>query len=93
MPALLNSTEIAGRLQEVAGWSQKGVEIGRTFEFATFVDAIAFVGNVAAIAEDLNHHPDIDIRYRRVSIAVSTHSAGGLTELDFQLAARLNKLV
>lgn len=92
MPDLLTTEQLAERLKGAPDWSVADGQIAREFTLATFVAAIEFVGGVAAIAERLNHHPDIDIRYRRVRIAVSTHSAGGLTELDFELAARVDRL-
>ncbi len=67
-------------------------QIERTFEFDDFVDAIDFVDRVAEVAEEEEHHPDIDIRYNKVRLAVSTHSKGGLTELDFNLAERIDTL-
>lgn len=93
MPDLLTPEQLAERLQGVPEWGLADGQIEREFTLATFEAAIEFVGGVAAIAERLNHHPDIDIRYRRVRIAVSTHSAGGLTELDFKLAARADRLL
>ncbi len=93
MPELLGEAELVDRLRSASGWELDGAQIRRTVTLSTFMGAIAFVGKVAAVAEQLNHHPDIDIRYRRVEIAVSTHSAGGLTELDFQLASMVNELI
>lgn len=92
MPDLLTPEQLAESLKDAPDWSVADGQIAREFTLATFMAAIEFVGGVAAIAEDLNHHPDIDIRYRRVRIAVSTHSAGGLTELDFELATRVDRL-
>lgn len=92
MTDLFSPEEIERLLAELVGWEAEGRAIVREFEFETFLAAIAFVVTVATAAEELNHHPDIDIRYRRVRVAVSTHSAGGLTELDFALAGRCNEL-
>ena len=92
MPDLLTPQQLAARLQDAPEWAVDDGQIAREFTLGTFMAAIEFVGAVAAIAEELNHHPDIDIRYRRIRIAVSTHSAGGLTELDFALAARVDRL-
>ena len=92
MPDLLSSGEIEQSLNELSGWEVEGAVIAREFEFKTFPAAIAFVDDVAAAAEEMNHHPDIDIRYRKVRVAISTHSAGGLTELDFALAGRCDEL-
>lgn len=65
----------------------------RTFELPSFRDAIAFVGRVADLAEEANHHPDIAISYKKVTLRWTTHSAGGLTDLDYELAARTDGLV
>ena len=92
MPELLTPQQLADCLRAAPEWRQEGGQIARRFEFESFLQAIDFVAGVAAAAEALNHHPDIDIRYRRVLVAVSTHSAGGLTGLDFELAARIDDL-
>jgi 4a-hydroxytetrahydrobiopterin dehydratase len=84
--ALLTETEIEERLGRVPGWERSGSEIRRTWAFADFEGAMAFVNHVAGLAEAANHHPDIDIRYSKVTLALSTHDAGGLTARDFALA-------
>jgi 4a-hydroxytetrahydrobiopterin dehydratase len=84
--ALLTETEIKERLARVPGWERRGKEIRRTWAFADFKAAMAFVNRVAELAEAANHHPDIDIRYSKVTLALSTHDAGGLTARDFALA-------
>jgi 4a-hydroxytetrahydrobiopterin dehydratase len=71
--------------------SQGGLE--RTFVLPSFRDAIAFVGRVADLAEEANHHPDITISYKKVTLRWTTHSAGGLTDLDYELASRTVGLV
>jgi len=70
------------------GWDERDDALVREFEFASFADAIAFVDRVAELADRENHHPDIDIRYRRVTVRWSTHSAGGVTERDLAMAER-----
>ena len=82
--------EITRDLETLAGWSRVGDALGKTFELSSFPEAISFVNRVAAEAEAMDHHPDIDIRYNRVSFTLSTHSAGGLTDLDFALARRID---
>lgn len=72
----------------MAGWHEVGGALEQTFELASFADAIAFVNRVAELAEGENHHPDISIAYRRVTLRWSTHSAGGITERDRELADR-----
>ena len=91
-PVKLDEGEIDERLGAATGWERAGDEIRRSFERADFPAAIAFVVNVGFLAEAANHHPDIDIRWRTVHLALTTHDAGGLTELDFDLAARINEI-
>ncbi len=85
----LKPTEITAELATIAGWTGKDRRsaIQRTFTFPSFRAALAFVQFAGEIAESIDHHPDIDIRYRKVTLTLSTHSVGGkLTELDFQFA-------
>ncbi len=89
---LLNEGEIAGELKQLKGWRLAGNEIRKELELKDFVHAIGFVNSVALLAERANHHPDIDIRWNRCTLALSTHSAGGLTEKDFQLAKQIDSL-
>ena len=91
-PGLLNEDKILSQLEQLKGWSRDGKEIRRLIEFADFVRAMAFVNSVALLAEKFNHHPDIDIRWNKVLLALSTHSAGGITELDFKLAKAIDEL-
>jgi 4a-hydroxytetrahydrobiopterin dehydratase len=88
----LNSTEIKSALADVPEWKKKASAISRTFEFDDFAAAMKFTNAVARLAEKANHHPDIDIRWNKVTLALSTHDAGGLTAKDFQLAQRIDKL-
>jgi len=88
MPALPDS-EIAERLTALDGWAREGDEIVKTFELPSFPDAIEFVSRIAAFAEAANHHPDLDIRYRRVRVALTTHDQGGITDKDFALAGEI----
>jgi 4a-hydroxytetrahydrobiopterin dehydratase len=73
-------------------WKLNGNEIVRELELPDFAHAVLFVNAVACLAERADHHPDVDLRYRRVRLALSTHSAGGLTARDFTLAARIDAL-
>jgi 4a-hydroxytetrahydrobiopterin dehydratase len=84
--SLLTETEIRERLERLPGWERRGSEIRRTWSFADFAGSMAFVNRVAELAEAADHHPDVDIRYSMVTLALSTHSAGGLTARDFALA-------
>jgi 4a-hydroxytetrahydrobiopterin dehydratase len=83
---LLEDEQIEQRLDELGDWRRESDEISKTFEFDDFATAIEFVNGVARLADRYDHHPDIDIRYNKVTLALSTHSEGGLTERDFTLA-------
>jgi 4a-hydroxytetrahydrobiopterin dehydratase len=85
----LDDDRIADRLTALAGWKREGDEIVKTFELPSFPEAIEFVTRIADRAEAADHHPDLDIRYRKVRVALSTHDAGGLTNLDFDLATEI----
>lgn len=90
MAARLSDIEIQRGLSAIPGWTRRGNALTRTFEFPTFPAAIAFVSRVADEAERMDHHPDIDIRYTRVTCTLSTHSAGGITLKDFKLAEAID---
>jgi len=89
---LLSDAEIGSALAALPGWSRSAGAITKTYELQDFAAAIAFVDRVAAAAEAADHHPDIDIRWNKVTLALSTHSAGGLTGRDVRLAAELERL-
>ena len=76
-------------MENVPGWENNGKEITRTYKFKDFAEAMAFVNKVAGLSEAADHHPDIDIRWNKVRLILSTHSAGGLTEKDFSLARQI----
>lgn len=88
----LSTTDIEARLTELSGWTlaDEGTSIGKTFQFADFVAAFGFMSQAALVAEKMNHHPDWSNVYRSVTVSLSTHDAGGLTELDFKLAAAMD---
>jgi 4a-hydroxytetrahydrobiopterin dehydratase len=90
--ARLSDDEITTGLSRLDGWTRAGNEIAREFRFPSFAAAVTFVNRVADLAEEADHHPDIDIRYDRVRLALSTHSAGGLTARDLRLAARIDAI-
>jgi 4a-hydroxytetrahydrobiopterin dehydratase len=90
MMAKLNDTEIAERLKTVPQWTRVGDDIRREFTCPTFADAIAFIVRVGFDAEAADHHPDITVHYKRVTLAFSTHSEGGLTAKDFAGAAAVD---
>jgi 4a-hydroxytetrahydrobiopterin dehydratase len=92
MAELLNEDEIASRLRRLA-WEREGDEIAREWRFEDFSEAIVFVNRVAEVAEEANHHPDISIHgWNKVKLSLTNHSAGGLTEMDFTMAARFDGL-
>jgi 4a-hydroxytetrahydrobiopterin dehydratase len=93
MPELLNAQDIKNWLKKLPEWELEKKHIERLFEFDDFSQAIEFVNGVAEIAEEDDHHPEIDIRYNKVKLALSTHSEGGLTDLDFELAEKIDTLV
>lgn len=88
----LEQSQIKTELQHVAEWQLSGDEIKREWKFAEFGDAMVFVNRVAELAQAANHHPDIDIRYNRVLLALSSHDAGGLTKKDFRLAREIDEI-
>ena len=93
MPELLNPEAIQTLLMEVPQWKLEGDLISRTVTFPSFLEAVGAVNEIAQQAEAMNHHPEIDIRWRTVRLALSTHSVGGLTTADFQLAKKLDHLL
>jgi 4a-hydroxytetrahydrobiopterin dehydratase len=89
---LLTSEQVKSKLGGLAGWELGDKAISRTFKFADFPEAVAYVVKLAFAAEAADHHPDIDIRYKRVTLTYSTHSEGGLTEKDLAGAEMATKL-
>ncbi|HLS89042.1 MAG TPA: 4a-hydroxytetrahydrobiopterin dehydratase [Sphingobacteriaceae bacterium] len=89
---LLREEEIRAALADLPGWERAGDALAKTFTLPSFKEAVFFVNTVAGLAEAANHHPDIDIRYRRVHLALTTHDAGGLTRRDVDLARRIEEL-
>ena len=87
----LNAAQIKAGLQTLPDWKKSGSAITRTFQFKDFVAAMKFVNTVAPLAEKAWHHPDIDIRWNKVTLTLSTHSEGGLTEKDFKLAKQFDR--
>lgn len=91
--ALLDERDIESRLASLPGWMRHQDEIVRTHEAKSFLAGIDLVARVGRLAEDADHHPDIDIRWRTLRFALSTHSEGGLTEKDFALAEQIESLL
>ncbi|HME19115.1 MAG TPA: 4a-hydroxytetrahydrobiopterin dehydratase [Nitrososphaerales archaeon] len=93
VPKLLNDAEVVKRLAALRGWKREGKFIAKSFEFETFMDGIRFLNRVARVAEELDHHPDIQVRYTQVRFSIQTHSEGGLTARDFELAKGIDGIV
>jgi len=89
----LSPQEAQSRLASLPGWKIEAGELIKTFQFKDFLAALDFVNKVGKLAEQAGHHPDIDIRYNRVRLALTTHDEGGLTQKDFDLAGQAQKLV
>ncbi|HUA66921.1 MAG TPA: 4a-hydroxytetrahydrobiopterin dehydratase [Candidatus Saccharimonadales bacterium] len=87
----LSALQIKSALAAVPEWDREGVTISRTYQFKDFPAAVKFVNTAAAIAEEAWHHPDIDIRWNKVTLILTTHDAGGLTEKDFTLAQKFDR--
>ena len=95
MPAAnqtLTAQELRELIQELPEWALDDGKLVRFWTFANFVEAIAFVNRVAQLAEEANHHPDIDVRYNRVKLALVSHDAGGITARDADMARQINAL-
>lgn len=91
--SVLSSTEIEQRLTHMPGWALVHGEIVREASFQDFVTAVTFVNQVAARAESAGHHPDIDIRYNKVRLALTSHDAGGITDKDFDMATGIEAIL
>jgi 4a-hydroxytetrahydrobiopterin dehydratase len=90
--ALLDDSEIEARLADHPGWERSGDAIVKSFDRGDFVGAVRFVDSLVPAAEEMNHHPDVEISWSKVTMTLSSHSAGGLTESDFELAAKIDDL-
>ena len=93
MPRLLKDPEIQKRLKDLGGWRHEGPFITKTFEFKRFMDGISFIDAVAKVAEEQEHHPDIHVRYTSIALSVQTHSEGGVTEWDLELAEAIELML
>jgi 4a-hydroxytetrahydrobiopterin dehydratase len=91
--AVLSDDEVRRRLSDLQGWERDGDAIKRQFKFEDFQASVDFVNRITPAAEDMSHHPDISISWNTVDLTLSTHSEGGLTENDFELAQQINQLV
>jgi 4a-hydroxytetrahydrobiopterin dehydratase len=93
MSDLLEADDLAAALKKCPEWEHEKNSITRTIEFEEFTEAIDFVNDLAEIAEEAQHHPDIAIRHAKVTLKLTTHDAGGVTNLDIALAQRVDNLV
>jgi 4a-hydroxytetrahydrobiopterin dehydratase len=89
---LLNDEEITAKLEDLDGWERAGDVITKTFNRDDFVGSVKFVDAIVAPAEDMGHHPDIEISWSEVKVSITNHSAGGLTQADFELARKIDGL-
>src|SRR5260221_12051431 len=92
VPSRRSELEIQRAHESLPGWDRRADVLTKNFTFNTFANGIEFVNRVAKAADDANHHPDVDIRYTRIVCTLSTHDAGGITQQDLDLAARIEKL-
>ena len=90
--AVLSDEEIETRLADLDGWSRDGDAITKTYEFEDFAASVDFVVRITPPAEEMNHHPDVSISWNKVTLSLLTHSEGGLTANDFELASRVDPL-
>jgi 4a-hydroxytetrahydrobiopterin dehydratase len=89
--AVLTDSEIQQALGSLPGWTRSGVAIQRIFQFPDFKVAMGFVNKIADAAEQANHHPDIDIRYNKVTVSLVSHDSGGITKRDIRMAEQINQ--
>lgn len=90
MARLLDENEVSRQLTDLEDWRLSGDGIVADFEFDDFLGSLAFINRIAALAEAAQHHPDIDIRRHRVHLALTSHDAGGLTQVDIELASQIS---
>jgi len=90
--ALLGNEEIEAKLAGLDGWERRGDAIAKAFDRGDFVGSVGFVDSLVAPAEEMGHHPDLEISWSTVTVTISTHSEGGLTAADFELAAKIDAL-
>jgi 4a-hydroxytetrahydrobiopterin dehydratase len=89
----LTASEVDQQLSQVPGWDLMGDKVGRVFEFNEYQFGLVFASAVGRIADTLDHHPDILIGYRKVTVSVNTHDVGGISDWDFELARRVSALL
>jgi 4a-hydroxytetrahydrobiopterin dehydratase len=90
---LLDPADVENRLAALPGWSHDGEMIVKSFTFLDFTEALAFVNRIAPKAEEMNHHPDVEIHWNEVTLSLWTHASGGLTHKDFDLASAIEEMI
>ncbi len=88
----MSDDQIKDELHNLGGWEREGDALMREFEFANFVGSVDFVNRLTPVAEEMNHHPDLSISWNKVTVQITTHSEGGLTANDFELAKKIDAL-
>lgn len=88
----MNDSEIQEHLTKLSGWKYQDKTIQKQFEFSNFLESVAFVNKVAPIAEEMGHHPDLLIQYSKVTVTLTTHDSGGVTQKDLDLAMKIDQL-
>ena len=88
----MSDDQIKDELHNLGGWEREGDALVREFEFANFVGSVDFVNRITPVAEEMNHHPDLSISWNKVTVSLSTHSEGGITENDFALATKIDSV-
>lgn len=88
----LSDEDMESRLGELDGWTREGVAIVKEFKLDDFVSSVDFINRLAPVAEEMNHHPDLQVSWNKVTVSITTHSEGGLTENDFELAKSIDPL-
>ena len=89
--AALSDDEVKAKLSELDGWELAGDAIEKQFQFEDFTGSVEFVNRITPVANEMNHHPDLAISWNKVTVTLSTHSEGGLTDNDFELARRIDQ--
>jgi 4a-hydroxytetrahydrobiopterin dehydratase len=89
---LLSDDQITDRLSDLEGWERKGDAIVKSYKAGNFVGSVKLVDALTPVAEEMNHHPDLEISWDTVTVSISTHAEGGLTENDFELARKIDSL-
>jgi 4a-hydroxytetrahydrobiopterin dehydratase len=89
---LLSDEEVEGRLADLSGWERDGDAIRKSFKRGDFKGSVDFINEITPIAEDMNHHPDLEVSWDTVTVTITTHSEGGLTENDFELASKIDAI-